>query len=90
MPHTHAALSPYTDLVGASDFRHTASDKAFDVALEARSLLDTAVGIVMGKHDLDRASGLANLQRTAQTFNVTVLELARGLVSTSGEVNTEK
>jgi AmiR/NasT family two-component response regulator len=79
-----AALYPGTDLLRSPDFRRSACDEDFQSALEARMLVDTAIGIVMGKHDCDRDRALTYLQRTARTFDVTVLELARGLVSASG------
>ena len=82
MNNTDAAY-PGADLLRSPQFRRTASDEEVETALEGRRLVDTAVGIVMGKHDCTRATALSNLQRTARTFDVTVMELARGLVSAS-------
>lgn len=79
-----AALLPDTDLARSPGFRNSASDEDFRSALEVRSLVDTATGIIMGRHECDRDRARAYLQRTARTFEVTVLELARGLVSASG------
>ncbi|MEG9246529.1 ANTAR domain-containing protein [Arthrobacter sp. Soc17.1.1.1] len=84
MNNTDAVTYPGADLLRSPSFRRTATDDEFEAALEGRRLVDTAVGIVMGKHDCDRVTALSNLQQTARTFDVTVAELARGLVSSAG------
>lgn len=84
MNNTAAENSTPVDLLGSSHFRRTSSDTDFAHALEARMVVNTAVGIIMGRHDCDQRVARANLQRTARTFNVTVLDLAKGLISSSG------
>ena len=72
------------DLLRSRPFRTTAPDDDYASAVEARSCVDTAVGIIMGKYDCTRDAALVRLQRTASQFHVTTLELARALVSSSG------
>ncbi|MGV0110836.1 ANTAR domain-containing protein [Arthrobacter sp. CP30] len=67
------------------DFRRTATDDEFDQALANRSVLDVAVGITMRSNDCRRDLALAHLHRVARTFDITVLELARGLIESSGK-----
>ncbi len=67
------------------DFRRVAPDDEFDRALASRSLVDMAVGITMRSNDCTRDLALAHLRRIAETFDITVLELARGLVESSGK-----
>lgn len=84
MNETAAENHTPVDLLDSPHFRRTSSDTDFTHALEARMLVSTAVGIIMGRHDCDQQAATANLQQTARTFNVTVLDLAKGLISSSG------
>ena len=84
MNDTDAGLGPDADFLRSPNFRRTASDDDFDLALEARTVVDLAVGITMGRHDCDRNSALTTLLRTSRSFDITVLELARALVSSTG------
>jgi hypothetical protein len=79
-----AGLGPDADFLRSPSFRRTASDEDFEVALRARAVVDLAVGITMGKHDCDRDTALTTLLRTSRSFNITVVELARALVATTG------
>lgn len=72
------------DLLRSSPFRRAAADEDYIAALEARSYIDTAIGIVMGKHDCTRDAALAGLERMAAQFNITTFELAKALTSSSG------
>jgi AmiR/NasT family two-component response regulator len=72
--------SPFTQ-----DFRRTATDDEFDRALAKRSIIDIAVGITMRSNDCTQELALAHLHRVARTFDITVLELARGLIESSGK-----
>lgn len=67
------------------DFRRTAPDDEFDRAVRSRSLIDMAVGITMRSNDCSLEMAMAHLRRIARTFDITVLELARGLVESSGK-----
>ena len=77
------------DLLGWPPFRRTAADDDYASVIEARSCMDTAVGIVMGKHDCTRSDALVRLQRIASQFHITTLELARALVSGTGTSTRE-
>jgi AmiR/NasT family two-component response regulator len=73
-----------SDLFPTSTFRQTAPDEDYAAALEGRSDINTAIGIVMGKHDCCRETALAGLQRNASLFDVPLLELAKALISATG------
>lgn len=85
MSETDARSDPEAVVLSAPDFRRTASDEEFDAALEARSAVDLAVGITMGKHDCDRDLALATLLRTSRSFDVSLLELSRAIISSIGQ-----
>jgi AmiR/NasT family two-component response regulator len=74
-----------SDLLASPVFRRTATDEDYAAAVETRLHIDTAIGITMGKHDCTRHAAVANLQRLASQFNITLLELAKGLSSSSGK-----
>lgn len=73
-----------SDLLTSLSFRRTVSDEDYVAAVKARQDVDTAVGIFMGKHDCTQGDALAGLQRTASTFDITLLELAQALIASSG------
>jgi AmiR/NasT family two-component response regulator len=85
MKDVDAGIQEVTDNVFSSAFRHTATDDEFDQALESRAFIHKAVGIVMGRNDCSPDTALSNLHRIAKDFNITVLDLARGLVEASGQ-----
>ena len=85
MTEVDAATHHETDSLDSPDFRQNASADEFRHALESRMLVERAVGIVMGRNDCTSDVASSTLQRTAETFDVTVLELARGLIATSNE-----
>ena len=76
------------DLLRWPPFRRTAADEDYASVVEARSCMDMAVGIVMGKHDCTRSAALVRLQRIAAQFDITTLELAKALVAGSGTSTT--
>jgi AmiR/NasT family two-component response regulator len=69
------------DLLKSSRFRRTASNDDFDAAVQARMIINTAVGIIMGKHDCSQEAALGTLRRAASTFTITELDFARALVT---------
>lgn len=78
-------LHDNTDHAFSPHFRRSAPDEEFDRALADRSLIDVAVGITMRSNDCTREIALAHLCRVARTFDITVVQLARGLIETSGK-----
>lgn len=73
-----------SDFLVSLPCRRTVTDEDYAAAIEACQCVDTAVGVFMGKHDCTRQTALASLQRTATTFDITLLELAEAFTASSG------
>ena len=61
--------------------KHALLEKSLSTALQPRTLIGTAVGIVRQRHGLDNERALAYLARVSQHSNLTLTDVARGVVA---------
>jgi transcriptional regulator with GAF, ATPase, and Fis domain len=78
-PQTRELVKPFTAHI-AVVLNHVLLEKALSATLPSRTFIGTAVGIVMERYRLDHEQAFAYLARVSQHSNLTLTDVARGVV----------